>query len=35
MKEKGLLEPHPQLPDRIRLTPRGFAVSDQIIGALT
>ncbi len=28
---KGLLEAHPNLPDSIRLTPRGFALSDQII----
>jgi oxygen-independent coproporphyrinogen-3 oxidase len=29
--EKGLLEPHPKRVSTIRLTPRGFALSDQII----
>jgi oxygen-independent coproporphyrinogen-3 oxidase len=29
--EKGLLEPHPSRLESLRLTPRGFALSDQII----
>ena len=29
--EKGLLEHHPKRASVIRLTPRGFALSDQII----
>jgi oxygen-independent coproporphyrinogen-3 oxidase len=30
-KEQGLLEIHPQDPQRLRLTARGFALSDQLI----
>jgi oxygen-independent coproporphyrinogen-3 oxidase len=32
--EKGLMEPHPQMPNRLRLTARGFALSDPIISAM-
>lgn len=35
LEEKGLLEPHPADLTRKRLTPRGFALSDQVIMALT
>jgi oxygen-independent coproporphyrinogen-3 oxidase len=35
LKREGLLEIHPSLPQRIRLTPRGFALSDQVIAALS
>lgn len=31
----GLLEKHPSVPDRMRLTARGFALSDQVIAALS
>lgn len=31
----GLLEPHPNHPGRLRLTARGFALSDQVIQALS
>jgi oxygen-independent coproporphyrinogen-3 oxidase len=31
---KGLLESHPSRPESLRLTPRGFALSDQIIAEL-
>jgi len=31
---EGLLEPHPSAPDRLRATPRGFALSDGITRAL-
>ncbi|MFN7684041.1 MAG: radical SAM family heme chaperone HemW [Oligoflexia bacterium] len=34
LEKEGLLEPHPQLSGRLRLTARGFAVSDQVIAAL-
>ncbi|MBL7715669.1 MAG: radical SAM family heme chaperone HemW [Bdellovibrionales bacterium] len=30
----GLIEPHPEFTDRLRLTPRGFALSDQVIQTL-
>ena len=33
-ESKGLLERHPEHFDRLRLTPRGFALSDQVIAAL-
>lgn len=33
-QSKGLLEIHPENPANFRLTARGFALSDQIIGAL-
>lgn len=35
LQQEGLLETHPHHPDRLRLTARGFAVSDQIIAALS
>ena len=31
---QGLLEPHPQQTGRLRLTPKGFALSDQVIAGL-
>jgi oxygen-independent coproporphyrinogen-3 oxidase len=34
LKSHGLLEEHPQDASRKRLTPRGFALSDQVISAL-
>ncbi len=34
-EQQGLLEPHPQDPSKKRLTPRGFALSDQVIAALS
>jgi oxygen-independent coproporphyrinogen-3 oxidase len=34
LTEQGLLEPHPNENSRLRLTPRGFALSDQVIAAL-
>ncbi len=34
LEREGLLEKHPSLPNRIRLTPKGFALSDQIIATL-
>jgi oxygen-independent coproporphyrinogen-3 oxidase len=34
LQGEGLLEPHPAIPARLRLTPRGFALSDQVIAAL-
>lgn len=34
MQKQGLIEPHPCLADRVRLTARGFALSDQVIAAL-
>ncbi|OFZ21457.1 MAG: hypothetical protein A2X94_08085 [Bdellovibrionales bacterium GWB1_55_8] len=34
LERQKLLEPHPVIPDRKRLTPKGFALSDQIIAAL-
>ncbi len=34
LEREGMLEKHPSLPNRIRLTPKGFALSDQIIAAL-
>jgi oxygen-independent coproporphyrinogen-3 oxidase len=33
-REQGWLEDHPGEPSRVRLTPRGFALSDQIVSAL-
>ncbi|MBI2712323.1 MAG: radical SAM family heme chaperone HemW [Bdellovibrio sp.] len=35
LESQGLLENHPADPQRLRLTPRGFALSDQIIAALS
>ncbi|MDE2391964.1 MAG: hypothetical protein KGL65_10185, partial [Rhodospirillales bacterium] len=35
MQIEGLLEIHPAHPDRLRLTARGFALSDQVIAALS
>ena len=35
LEKEGYLEPHPVEPLKIRLTPRGFAVSDSIIQALS
>ncbi len=32
--EDGILEAHPSNTTRLRLTPRGFALSDQVIGAM-
>lgn len=34
LTENGLLERHPQTAQNLRLTPRGFALSDQVISAL-
>lgn len=34
LQEGGLLENHPHFADRKRLTPKGFALSDQVIAAL-
>ncbi len=34
LQEDGILEPHPGAPGRLRLTARGFAVSDQVIATL-
>jgi oxygen-independent coproporphyrinogen-3 oxidase len=34
LEAAGLLESHPQHPDRLRLTARGFSLSDQIITTL-
>lgn len=34
LENKGLLETHPHLSARKRLTPRGFALSDQVIASL-
>ena len=34
LEENGLLEKHPTLPVNLRLTARGFALSDQIIASL-
>ncbi len=34
-QKEGLLEPHPEQVNRLRLTARGFALSDQIIAALS
>jgi oxygen-independent coproporphyrinogen-3 oxidase len=34
LRERELLETHPERPERLRLTARGFALSDQIIAAL-
>ncbi len=31
---QALLEKHPERPDQLRLTPRGFALSDQVISSL-
>jgi len=33
-QKEGLLETHPKVPSNLRLTPRGFALSDQVISAL-
>ena len=33
-KSKGFLEQHPALPENYRLTPTGFALSDQVIASL-
>ncbi len=30
-EQAGYLEPHPSIPDRLRLTARGFALSDQLV----
>lgn len=35
LQNQGILEPHPGLPGRLRLTARGFAVSDQVIATLS
>jgi oxygen-independent coproporphyrinogen-3 oxidase len=35
LAREGLLEGHPEAADRLRLTARGFALSDQVIRALT
>lgn len=35
LKEKSLLETHPELPQRYRLTPRGFPLSDSIVAQLS
>lgn len=35
LEGSGLLEPHPEHADRLRLTPRGFALSDQVIQTLS
>ncbi len=35
MTAEGLLEAHPDHPERLRLTARGFALSDQVIAALS
>ena len=32
--EKGYLETHPEFPDRLRATPRGFAISDALVREL-
>jgi oxygen-independent coproporphyrinogen-3 oxidase len=34
-QNEGLLEPHPLHPDRIRATPRGFAMSDALVAQLS
>jgi len=35
LQNQGILEPHPLSPGRLRLTARGFAVSDQVIATLS
>jgi oxygen-independent coproporphyrinogen-3 oxidase len=35
LQNQGILEPHHQAPGRLRLTARGFAVSDQVIATLS
>jgi oxygen-independent coproporphyrinogen-3 oxidase len=35
LQQDGILEPHPGMPGRLRLTARGFAVSDQVIATLS
>jgi oxygen-independent coproporphyrinogen-3 oxidase len=32
---EGLLEPHPRIVDRLRATPRGFALSDALVRELS
>ena len=34
LKRQGLIEEHPVIPKQLRLTPKGFALSDQIIASL-
>lgn len=34
LRERGLIENHPSQSENLRLTPRGFALSDQIIASL-
>ncbi|MFZ9595206.1 MAG: radical SAM family heme chaperone HemW [Bdellovibrionia bacterium] len=35
LTHEGLIEQHPNLPERLRLTAKGFALSDQILQVLT
>jgi oxygen-independent coproporphyrinogen-3 oxidase len=35
LTDQGLLEPHPEHPDRMRATARGFAVSDALVRELS
>ncbi|MCM2276821.1 MAG: radical SAM family heme chaperone HemW [Oligoflexia bacterium] len=34
LQKQGLMEPHPRISERLRLTSRGFALSDQVLASL-